>query len=989
MKLNYIKRLFLSGAFVLGSIFAFSQPFLSPPKIDPYFLNQGTEWVDSLMSELTLKEKIGQLFMVSAFSNRDEKHVQDLESLIAEYKIGGVIFFQGGPVRQATITNRLQEKSKLPLFVAMDAEWGVGMRLDSTISYPYQMGLGAINDNQLIYQMGVEIGRQLARLGVQINFAPSVDVNSNANNPVIGFRSFGEAKENVADKGYQYMKGLQDAGLIVTAKHFPGHGDTATDSHHDLPVLPFNKERLSELELYPFKRLINGGVSGVMIAHMSIPQLDSTPNLPSTLSKPIITELLRDELGFRGLVFTDALNMKGVTKHFSPGDIEVKALQAGNDVLLYSENVPIAVEAVYEAVDDGLISKEAVEGKCRKILTAKYFTGLSIRKPIEIDGLYKDLNRPSAMLLNRQLIESSLTVLQNKDTLLPIGDLKNLKIASLSIGSIEITPFQRMLSNYGLVDHYNLSAKAKESDISSVTAKLKDYNLVITGLHETRSRPYNSKINGNEIHNLVTQLALSKKAIIASFRNPYTLSRFKQINEANALITTYEDSELHQELAAQLIFGAIGAKGKLPVSVAETAPVGSGLMTEGDLRLKYTIPEETGFNSNSLKKKIERLAQAGVDSAAYPGCQILIAHQGKVIFHEVYGYHTYEKVRKTNRQDIYDLASVTKVTAPLAALMKFHDEGTFQLDEPFKTYWPRFGNNNKSKLRMREVLAHQSGLEAWIPYHTTTKKANGKFKRKTLSNDQSPDYSIALTDSLYLHKDYRDKIYKMIRKSHVDSEQGYVYSGLPFYLFPQIIENFSGQSYETYLKEQFYEPLGAFTLTFNPLRHYTLDQIVPTENDTYFRMTPLHGVVHDEGAAMMDGVSGNAGLFGTANDLAKMWQMYLNMGTYGGKEFISQTTMTEFSSCQYCEEGNRRGLGFDKPLINYHPIRSSVARQASSSSFGHSGYTGTFVWVDPEYDLMYIFLSNRVYPTRENRKLYTMNIRPNIHTVIYDEMGIE
>ncbi len=979
----------MSGFFALGAVFAVSQPFLVPPKAEPYFLNQGTGWVDSLMSQLTLKEKIGQLFMVSAFSNRDEAYVQNLESLIAEYRIGGVIFFQGGPVRQAIITNRLQEKSKWPLFVAMDAEWGVGMRLDSTISFPYQMGLGAIQDDQLIYQMGVEIGRQLARLGVQINFAPSVDVNNNANNPVIGFRSFGEVKENVADKGYQYMKGLQDAGLIVTAKHFPGHGDTGTDSHHDLPVLPFNKERLNELELFPFKRLINSGVSGVMIAHMSIPNLDSTPNLPSTLSKPIITELLKGELGFRGLIFTDALNMKGVTKHFAPGEIEIKALQAGNDVLLYSENVPIAVEAVHKAVDDGLVSKELVEGKCRKILTAKYFTGLSAYKPIEIDSLYEDLNRPSAILLHRQLIEASLTVLKNTDTLLPIGDLTNLRIASLSIGSTEITPFQKMLSKYGLVDHYNLGAKANAGDISAVTSKLKDYNLVIAGLHETRSRPYNSKINSTEIHSLVTQLVLSKKAIMASFRNPYTLSRFEQINEANALITTYEDSELHQELAAQLIFGAIGAKGKLPVSVAGTASVGSGMITAGNLRLKYTIPEETGFNSQSLKKKIERLAQAGVDSGAYPGCQVLVAHHGKVIFHEVYGYHTYEKVRKTSHQDIYDLASVTKVTAPLAALMKFHDEGVFQLDEPFKTYWPQFGGNLKGNLSMREVLAHQSGLKAWIPYHTTTKKSNGKFKRKTLSVDESFDYSIALTDSLYLHKDYRDKIYKMIRKSHVDSDQGYVYSGLPFYLFPRIIENISGQSYETYLKEKFYHPLGAFTVTFNPLRYYTLDQIVPTENDTYFRMTPLHGVVHDEGAAMMAGVSGNAGLFGTANDLAKMWQMYLNMGTYGGKEFISQTTMTEFSSCQYCEEGNRRGLGFDKPPINYDSMQSSVAKQASGYSFGHSGYTGTFVWVDPEYDLMYIFLSNRVYPTRENRKLYSMNIRPDIHTVIYDEMGIE
>ncbi len=966
-----------------------AQPFLSPPKVDPYFLNQGSPWVDSLMNRLTLKEKIGQLFMVSAFSNRDNQHVRDLETLIEKYKIGGVIFFQGGPVRQAIVTNRLQEKSKVPLFVAMDAEWGVAMRLDSTISYPYQMGLGAIRDDRLIYKMGVEIGRQLARLGVQINFAPSVDINNNANNPVIGFRSFGEDKDNVANKGYQYMKGMQDAGLIVTAKHFPGHGDTGTDSHLDLPVLNYDKDRLNEIELYPFKRLINGGVSGIMVAHLNIPKLDNTENLPSTLSKPIVGGLLRTELGFNGLVFTDALNMTGVTKHFKTGEIEVMALQAGNDVLLYSENVPVAVEAVYQAVDNGVISKEIVEEKCRKVLSAKYFTGLSIYQPIDIIGLYEELNHPKSVLLNRKLIEASLTVLQNKDTLLPIGDLSNLKFASISIGSKEVTPFQKMLGKYALVDHYNLEARSTGRDISEIITKLSDYSLVIVGLHETRSRPFNSKIYSNEIYDFVNQVAIGGKGVIASFRSPYTLSTFDRINGAQALISVYEDSDLHQELTAQLIFGAVGAQGRLPVSVAGTAKIGDGLATEGGLRLKYTISEETGLNSRSLKKKIDRLALMGVDSGAYPGCQILIAHQGKVIFHEVYGYHTYEKIRPTDHNDIYDLASVTKATAPLAALMKLHDEGKFDLDEPFKTYWLHFGWNKKNRLLMREVLAHQSGLQAWIPFHMTIKKSNGQFKNKTLDFNTSKDYPVRLTDSLFLHKDYKQKIYKMIRKSPVNSDQGYVYSGLPFYLFPQIVDNLSGQSYEQYLKQEFYAPLGANTLTFNPLRSYPLDRIIPTENDNYFRMIQLHGVVHDEGAAMMDGVSGNAGLFGTANDLAKMWQMYLRMGSYGGREFISETTMVEFSSCQYCEDGNRRGLGFDKPLIDYHPVQNSVARQASTSSFGHSGFTGTFVWADPEHDLLYIFLSNRVYATRENRKLYSLNIRPDIHTVIYNEMGID
>lgn len=973
---------------LLVSTLSKSQPYLSPPKVDPHFLHQGKNWVDSVMSSLDARQRIGQLFMVSAFSNRNEAHVQELGALIKKYGIGGIIFFQGGPQRQALITNRLQEQSNVPLLVAMDAEWGVGMRLDSTISYPYQMCLGAIQNERMIYDMGVEIGRQLARLGVQINFAPSIDVNNNADNPVIGFRSFGENKENVTRKGIQYMRGLQDAGLIISAKHFPGHGDTGTDSHHDLPLLPFDRNRLTEIELYPFKKLINSGVSGVMVAHMSIPELDNTPNLPSTLSKPIVTDLLRDEMQFNGLIFTDALNMKGVTKHFAPGEIEVMALQAGNDVLLYSEDVPKAIEAVYSAVDRGSISSSTINEKCRKVLEAKYFTGLSNYQPIIMDGLYEDLNDPKGNLLNRQLIEASLTVLENKDSSLPIGDLTDLKIVSVSIGSTSISPFQKMLNNYSEVDHFNLGAKSTNEELIEIESKLANYDLVLVGLHETRSRPFNSKIYSDAVYEFVNRLAANGKSIIASFRNPYTLKRFEGIDSVQGLITTYQDTDLNQELAAQLIFGAIGARGYLPVSIGNVYKSGDGLITEGGLRFKYTIPEESEANSKTLKKKINRIVQLGLDSAAYPGCQVFVAHQGKVIFHEAYGHHTYQGQRPVKKDDIYDLASVTKVSAPLAGLMKLHDEGKFNLDQPFGDYWPEIGSKKK-KLPMRKVLAHQSGLQAWIAYHETTSKKNGDFKPKTLRYEASEDYKLKLTDSLFLHNDYKSKIYKMIRKSPVNQDQGYVYSGLPFYLFPQIIENLSGEDYETYLKKSFYGPLGASTLTFNPLRFYSLDRIIPTETDDYFRNVQLHGVVHDEGAAMMSGVSGNAGLFGTANDLAKLWQMYMNRGRYGGIRYISEATLTEFSNCQFCEEGNRRGLGFDKPLIEYETGSSSVAEQASSSSFGHSGYTGTFVWADPENELLYIFLSNRVYPTRDNRKLYSMNIRPDIHTVIYEELGID
>ncbi len=981
-----MKKVFLILVLIPASLSA--QPFLSPPKLDPVFINQGQEWVDSLMAEMSLKEKIGQLFMVAAYSNRDSRHEQELKNLIEAYGIGGLIFFQGGPVRQARMTNRLQEASKIPLLIAMDAEWGVGMRLDSTISYPYQMQLGAIQDDKLIYDMGVEIGRQLARLGVQINFAPVVDINNNPDNPVIGFRSFGEQKEKVTNKGYQYMKGLQDAGLIVTAKHFPGHGDTGTDSHKDLPVLNFSRERIDSLELVPFKSLINRGLTGVMVAHMNIPQLDDRDNLPTTLSEPVISDLLRKDLGFKGIIFTDALNMQGVTKHFEPGEIEVRALKAGNDVLLYPSDVLKAIEGIYEAVDKGWLTEDQINDKCRKVLSAKYITGLSTYKPVLLDGLIEDLNSERATLLKRTLVENSITVIKNDEKTIPIKIIDSVKIVTLSIGKIKESAFQKMLGKYTLTDNYNLSGKAGQKTIQSIKNKIDDYDLLIIGLHDTRKRPYNSQIYSDDIYDFINELAGYDHVVLSSFRNPYSLNRIQNVSNVSTLITTYEDTDLHEELAAQLIFGAIGSRGRLPVKVNGKINLNDGEDTEGGLRLKYTIPLESGMNGRRLEQRIDKIINKGLQQKAYPGAQVLIAKDQKVIFHKAYGYHTYENEQPVVLDDIYDLASITKVTAPLAGLMKLHDDGKFDLDKKFGDYWKFGWVNKKNKLLMRDVLAHQSGLKAWIPYHKTTKKKSGKYRSKTLSDRQSQKYPIRLSDSLFLYKDYRDKIYKMIRKSDLNEDQGYVYSGLPFYLFPEIIRKLSGETYDAFLRNNFYDPLGANTMGFNPLMQFNKERIIPTEKDDFFRMTQLHGVVHDEGAAMMNGLSGNAGLFSTANDLAKMWQMYLNGGNYGGRQFISGQTIRKFTLCQYCEKGNRRGLGFDKPLIEYEFGKSSVAEHASSISYGHSGYTGTFVWADPEYDLLYIFLSNRVYPTRENRKLYELNIRPDIHTVIYEEMGL-
>ena len=947
---------------------------------------EAQDWVDSVFNELTPRQRIGQLFMAAAYSNKGYDHQQEIMNLIREYGIGGLVFFQGGPVRQANLTNRYQQASAVPLLIAMDAEWGLGMRLDSTVSFPYQMALGAIENDKLIYEMGKELALNFKRIGMHMNFAPVADVNNNPANPVINYRSFGERREQVANKSVAFMKGMQDHGILATAKHFPGHGDTDVDSHHDLPVINHTKGRLDSLELFPFKRLISEGISSIMIAHMNIPALDNTANLPSTLSRPIVDGLLRNKLNFEGLVVTDAMNMKGVTKHFEVGEADVKALQAGNDVIEFTEDIPRAIKAIQAAVKRGDLKQADIDKKCKKMLFAKYKAGLANYQPIETRHLVEDLNNPQINLINQQLVESSITVLKNDEGILPIKDLTDTKFASLSIGSKKPSGFQKMLEKYAKIDHYNIDLNVSQSEIAKLKEDLDQYDLVLVGLHQVRKRPSNNDAYPPEIKRLIGQLASGEKAIITVFRNPYTLAKFEGIDRAEALIMCYAQSEISQRLAAQLIFGGTDAFGKLPVTVDDNFKTGDGLKVSAMGRFKYTLPEEVGMDSRMLKQGIDSLMNLAMDSKATPGGQVLVARDGKVIFHKAYGYHSYFDTVKVRLTDLYDLASITKVTTSLPILMKLIDEGKINLDAPLGKYVPELRKSNKSELTFRSILAHQARLEPWIAYwKNTIKKSNSGFKAKTFKSDSSDKYPLKVADNLYLHKNYRKKIFKAIKKSPLEQEASYKYSGLAFYLFPAMIESITGQDFENYLYTNFYRPLGATTLTYRPFRQFPPSQIVPTEFDLPFRQVMIHGRVHDEGAAMMDGISSNAGLFSNANDLAKLFQMYLNMGEYGGKRFVSEATMKEFTRYQFPENNNRRGLGFDKPALTY-VANGNAAKDASPESFGHTGFTGTRAWADPKHQLLYIFLSNRVHPTRSNTRLYKLNTRTEIEQVIYDAM---
>lgn len=979
-------RLLKGGLWVLAMIcvlqYTHAQSGSTTSKIP--FLQQKSTWADSVFQTMSPEERIAQLIMIPVYSNRDKAYEDSIARLVEEYKVGGLIFFQGGPGRQASMTNRYQAISKVPLIVSIDAEWGLGMRLDSTMSFPYQMALGGIEDEQLIYQMGAEIARQCKRIGVNVNFAPVVDINNNANNPVIGFRSFGEDKENVTSKALAYMNGMQDEHVLANAKHFPGHGDTDVDSHVGLPLISFSRERLENTELYPFRKLMRNGLGSVMVAHMSIPVLDDTPNLASTLSKPIVTDLLKGEIGYEGLVFTDALNMQGVAKFYPPGIVDVKALLAGNDMLLNTMDVKTTIEEVKKAIKNGEITQAEVDKRVMKVLQAKDWQGLSHWQPVSMEDIHEDLNNSKAHSLNRQLVEASITLLRNEEEALPIKRLASEKLAYVALGAEEETAFQRGLSRYVEADTFFVPKDISLSSLEDMLKTLQGYSKVIVGIHHLglKASVKNFGITA-EMNVMLKKLINAQPTVVAVFGNVYSLDKLEDLEKATAVIATYQESELTQDVASQLVFGGVGAKGKLPVTINHNFKIGDGLQTSDGFRFSYVEPEAVGIAQEDLTG-IKDLVQQAIAEKAIPGASVLVAKEGKVFYQQAFGYHTYDKEVPVKITDLYDLASVTKISTSLAALMQLQGEGKFDENKTLGDYLPMAKGTNKEDLVYKDILTHQAGLTSWIAFWKSTVRKNGSFKWFTFKDHQSKRFPIKVADHLYIHRHYADKIYKEIMKSPVSEDKKYVYSDLSFILAPKVVEHITGEPFIDYLNETIYDHLGASTLTFNPYQDYPADRIVPTEYDSLFRRQLLHGTVHDEGATMLGGVSGHAGLFGDANDLAKLMQLYLDDGEYADETLIKGHTVSKFGKCQFCPD-NYRALGFDRPRKPGDPNGNS-APSAPASSFGHTGFTGTYAWVDPENQLVYVFLSNRVNPTRENTKLYQLNTRTNVLEVVYQAM---
>ncbi|MDR3094733.1 MAG: serine hydrolase [Bacteroidales bacterium] len=985
---------------------AFSKP---PPASDDFpFDHLHSPWVDSVFNSLTFEQRIGQLLMVAAYSNKDQKHVDRISDYISQYHIGGLVFFQGGPLRQAQLTNHYQNISQTPLLIAMDAEWGLGMRLDSCIAFPRQMPLGAIQDVDLIYKMGQETGIQLKRMGVHLNFAPVVDINNQPANPVIGIRSFGENSAEVSRRSSLYMKGLQEKRILTAAKHFPGHGNTTEDSHQALPVITDTYEALNNLEWEPYKRLMLQGLTGVLAGHLSVPSLDSAKNLASSLSRRVMCDILRDSLHFQGLIYTDALNMRGVAKFFPSGEVEVKALAAGADVLLMPNDVPRAIAAIKAAVDSGRISDKQIELSCRRILAAKQWCGLTNCQPVKTAGLQAFVNRPEANLLNRQLVAASLTVVQNINHILPLTHLDSAKTAVLITGQSLPSHFLMSIKKYEELDYYFLDEKTTAVQEKQLAETLSACTRVIVGIHNTKYHVDRYSGIAPRVFSFVDRLSEKTDVVLCLFAPPYALSNFENRDKMKGIVVAYQDSPLAQDYTAQLLYGGIGAKGSLPVSVDSIHQRLSGITTAGGLRLRYSIPEEAGIASRRLLS-IDTMVVNAIDSGVMPGCQILAARNGIVFFQREYGNTRYDRAEPVRAEHIYDLASVTKVSAALPAVMLLLDNDEIKLRDHLEKHLPFPEKSEAGRITLMDLLTHQAKMPAFIPFYMNVMQATDTAETliSRTKDNQHPirlsahswlnnrrkykdGYFTASADSLHHFKaaeglfvmdSYRDTIFKRIKQTPLLPKKQYLYSDLGFILLTELVEQKSGVGLDEFAARNFYRRLGATTLGYRPLERFPTGRVIPTANDTIFRNQWLQGYVHDENASLMGGVSGHAGLYSNAGDLAKLMQMYLNKGVYGGERFLEERTMEEFTECPFCRQGNRRGIGFDKPEPDPHKP-SPAAKSASPESFGHSGFTGTCVWMDPNSGLLFIFLSNRVCPDAGNNKLVTSNLRTRIYQTL-------
>ena len=948
-------------------------------------------WVDSVYNSLSERQRVAQLFCPKIDPRRAD--ARQAAKRYVDAGVGGLLFSEGSIEQYASVTNYAQQLARVPLLMTFDGEWGLSMRIKNTPRFPRNMGLGAVRDERLLYQYGREMARECRLMGIQVNFAPVLDVNSNPSNPVIGQRSFGEDAARVGRLGTAYAQGLEDGGVQAVAKHFPGHGDTSTDSHKTFTQVGHSRAQLDSVDIAPFRRYVGAGCSGVMVGHLSVPALDAS-GTPASLSHKITTGTLRDGLGFEGLVYTDALDMKGA--QVAGKNNCIMAVQAGADVLLSGVNTISDIDAVAAAVKDGRIKPSVVETACKRVLRYKYILGLDRLRPVssDIKKLTAQLNSPQADRVNRLVTAATMTVLRNNGNMLPLGNLDKTSVAVVSIGADADNEFAELCSRYAKVDRY---AVTEARHLTAATgADIRKHDVVIMGVFT--DKPW--------AREAAAMLRGCDGLVEVFFVNPYRMARFDAaLRSAAAVLLAYDDTPLTREYAAQAVFGGINVDGTLPVGLKGLFEKGTGQRLR-KTRLGYTVPEARGLRA-SLADSIDSIVGVGLRTGAFPGCQVLVARGGDVVFSRSYG-HTTKGGPAVTPSTVYDLASVSKAFGTLPGVMKAYDLGLFELSDLAADHIPGLRDTDKNDVTVQQLLYHESGIRPSLAVHAAmfdtasytgslfTSRPDAAHKifvqRNTYGNNsarlrtditstsRTPAFDIEAAKGLYVGKVTIDTLMQRIYTSPLRPNKKYAYSCLNFCLLMDMEQRLTGQPHDRFMTDSIWAPLGAYTACYRPMGKHPLDKIAPTENDTFLRRQTVHGYVHDETAAMLGGVSGNAGVFACAEDLAKVCQMWLNGGEYGDKRVLSQATVDLFTKSK--SPTCRRGLGFDKP-DKENPDNSPTCDEAGAGVYGHLGFTGTVFWVDPDEDIIFVFLTNRVNPTRDNAAFNNLNIRPELFRQVY------
>ena len=889
--------------------------------------------VDSLLSRMTVREKIGQLFLTFSsgfFINEESPVYQELAEKITRYHVGGLIFNSGTVYGQAMLTNKLQELSRLPLWITQDMEYGAAMRVRRATRLPPAMGIAATGNPDYSYWAGKITAHEARALGVNQIFAPVLDVNNNPDNPVINVRAFSGDPQIVSRFGNAFITGVESEGVVATAKHFPGHGDTDIDSHLSLPVIQYNYERLDTLELIPFRSAIKNGVSSIMSAHISFPEISNNPGKPGTLDESILNTILIDSLQFNGMVVTDGLEMKGITDHFSPGEVVLEALHAGADLMLLSPDELTAITEVEMALEKGEISEERIDRSVRKLLQWKKDHGLFTERKIDLTALSGEISKRQHSIIADEIARKSVTLVKNENDILPIQAKRFPRILVVSIADDESG---RTGSYFGdKVKDYHPDVKFRVFDKRSsneekneIMDEARDADLIILGsfIYVRSSQPI--QLSGSQLDFVKQLTRLNKPSVLVAFGNPYVIKDLPD-TEVHLLAWSSNSDQVRNTVPA--LFGASEISGKVPIRIPGMYQIGDGIeLPQSSIR--FDQPETVGLSYNELRKVDDIMNRAIFDST-FPGGIVAVLKDGVVAYRKGYGYHTYEKHEKVEDTDVYDLASLTKIVATTAAVMKLVDEKKLKLDDPVAKYIPEFLDKEKRKVTIRHLLTHESGLPPFRVYVDSLKQ--------------------------------RDQILKAVRDEPLVTRPGtqYIYSDLGFILLGEIIENVSGTSLNQFLRKEFYYPMGMSSTFFRPHRigRWMRQRIPPTEIDTVFRMDTVQAEVHDERSYYLDGIAGHAGLFSSARDLAIYAQMLLNNGSYGGERFISEKTVQRFT--QYRSKHGNRGLGFDHKSEGF----STAGTLMSPDTYGHTGFTGTSLWIDPQRDLAVIILTNRTYPHR-------------------------